>query len=95
MDNLNQAIALILSRYSRDAGDKWLRFSPIHRPTTFQHDIVRVNHFLRIQLGLLDVDTTMARETLTNEEDHNAWLDGFEELIVPIIVRHGLPAWQV
>tara|TARA_B100000929_G_C15510907_1_gene420346 strand:- start:4057 stop:4344 length:288 start_codon:yes stop_codon:yes gene_type:complete len=95
MDSLNDAIALILARHSTEARDNWLHFSPITQPITFQQDIVRVNHFLRIQLGLLDIDTTEARECLTNEEDWNAWLDGFEVMIAPIIVRHGLPIWHV
>ena len=92
--NLNEAIILILQRRSKEAGENWYRYSPITQPNSFQEDIVRVNHFLRIQLGLLDVDTTKARECLTNEEDYHAWLDGFEEVVVPVIIQHGLPAWR-
>lgn len=93
MGNLNNAIASILQEYGDGVKQNWLHFSPIDESMGLQEDMRKANAFLRIQLGLLDVDTTRARECLTQEDSLKPWLDGFKEEIAPLIAQHGLPLW--
>lgn len=94
MGTLNEIIAFILSSHSVAAREQWLLHSPIKVSEGYERDIIKVNQFLRVQLGLLEVDTTQARECLTNETDHAIWVEGFEELVAPVIASYGLPAWN-
>lgn len=96
MKSLNERIHVSLHRLDKNASNMWMAVSPIiNSHGDAGADIVRVNHFLRTQLGLLDVDTTEARSCLTNETNIDEWMVNFDELIAPLIVEHGLPAWTL
>ena len=94
MGNLNKIIAYILAKHSEHISKLWLQYSPITESVDMVTDIQKANHFLRIQLGLLEVDTTEARECLTTPVDLSDWTTDFEEVVAPVILRHGLPIWN-
>ena len=94
MGTVNDFVAFVLSKYNKQLRDNWLSVSPVDPPTDLQTDVVKVNNFLRIQLGLLETDTTKARECLVMEPTFDAWARNFEAEVAPIIARHGLPVWH-
>ena len=94
MYTLNDIIAHILGTHKGTLRDLWLQHSPIPETEGYPTDVRKVNHFLRIQLGLLPFDTCRLRECLTNEPVQADWVSGFEEEIAPVISRFGLPCWS-
>lgn len=89
---LNERIAAAFERYGPSFREQWCAISPIEQSRTLREDLLAVNRFLRIQLGLLDTDTTIERQLLSNDVDLNEWLDGFEDIVLPTIIAYGLPA---
>lgn len=94
MGSLNNIIAELIGRYSNEQRALWLKHSPISTPTTIDQDIFKVNHFLRIQLGLLEGSTLTARESLLDREGLSVWLKAFQEDVLPVVVERGLPVWD-
>lgn len=94
MGTVNDFVAFVLSKYSKQLKAEWLKISPVNPPSDIQTDVIKVNNFLRIQLGLLEVDTTSARECLVMEPSFDAWARNFEKGVAPTIARYGLPAWN-
>lgn len=95
MESLNARIHRILYNQSRNAASSWNTYTPIIEPSSeIRSDLIRVNTFLRIQLGMLNVDTTIVRECLDNGSDIDEWVSNFETYIAPVIIEHGLPIWQ-
>lgn len=93
-ENINQLIAFILKRHSEELTEQWLKYSPVDNNGNYEEDIHKVNRFLRIQLGLLPIDTTYQREVLVSTDSLHDWLVNFENEIVPLIKSHGLPIWN-
>lgn len=93
MSNLHEIITNILAKISKNQSQKWMLYSPVTLPTTIEQDIVRVNEFLRIQLGLLNADVLEARKCLVDQELPKEWIKNFEREVAPVIARHGLPIW--
>lgn len=89
---LKQEIYDMLLRVSPACASQWrtLFLEPIEgRP--FQEQVVAVNSFWRVQLGMLKESTINEREYLMNDLTVDQWLLRFERHVVPTIVRHQLP----
>jgi hypothetical protein len=93
MNNLNEIVAHILGTHNNLLQALWLAHSPIKTSEGYPTDLKKINAFLRLQLGLLPVDTYKVRECLTNEPVPSDWIEGFEEEIAPVIAQYGLPCW--
>jgi len=91
--SLNDRISMALGNHSETAVSLWNTHSPIVQGQGIQEDLRRVNNFLRIQLGLLDIDTTEERCCLSNNCDLNEWIENFEDVVLPTILKYGLPVW--
>lgn len=95
MGSVNDFIAFTFLQYSQQLKEDWLKVSPISTPgPSLESDVIKVNNFLRIQLGLLEMDTTKARECLIMEPSFDAWARNFREVVAPVIAKHGLPVWR-
>lgn len=95
MTTLNDRITTAFENYSPQAACRWQAVSPIYYSRSLHEDLMAVNRFLRIQLGLLDVDTTTERQYLCNDCDLQEWLEGFEDVVLPTIMDYGLPIWTM
>ena len=91
---LNDKIATVFRHYSPEFEHAWQIHSPIKESQGLFKDIMAVNNYLRIQLGLLDADTTEERQCLANDVNLDEWIDNFEDVVAPTIVRYQLPDWQ-
>lgn len=69
----------------------YIQSRPNDRELTPSLQIEAVNHFWRVQLGSLDVNTIDERECLVSDATVNDWIRNFEECVIPTIVKHGLP----
>jgi hypothetical protein len=95
MSTLNNRISEAFAQYGPAYQSAWLNVSPIKQPKTLREDLLSANRFFRIALGLLDADTTLERQYLSNDVDLNEWLEGFEEVVLPtLIAHHALLGWD-
>ena len=54
--------------------------------------VSELNRFWRDQLSLLHISTISARTCLVDDIAPSDWLRHFEQLVLPIVVQHDLPA---
>lgn len=95
MSTLNTRIGDAFERYGNHYCSLWYHISPITQSKSLREDLLTVNRFFRITLGLLDTDTTLERQYLTNEVDLNEWLEGFEEVILPTLMNNRvMESWE-
>lgn len=91
-NTLINRIGGVIGKYSTVAEQAWLQHAPWTTPHTCERRLV--NEYLRLQLGLLPMDTTPQRECLTGEATNDDYLRLFEVHVAPLIVQVGLPDWQ-
>lgn len=92
MITVNEYIHYILMGYDELTAHRWEVFSPIKQSQGANHDIKKVNEFLRREIGLLPFDTTETRMCIVDSH-YELWCVDFEEFIAPFIATHGLPCW--
>lgn len=75
--------------------EQWEERSPVKdTPNWDLRDVNRINNFFRLNLGLLPTDTMEARSALNFEGDFNAWSENFEEFVLPVLIKRGIPPWN-
>ncbi len=50
-----------------------------------------LNHYWNIVLGLLNIDTTYAREALINGVSEETWIINFSKYVMPLVIQWKLP----
>lgn len=84
-----------LERQAPELAQRWEQTYIQSRPddATLSPDlqIEAVNHFWRVQLGSLPVNTIDERECLVSDASVSDWIRNFEECVIPTIVKHKLP----
>lgn len=95
--SIQHQVEQLIAEHSRKQGKMWMLYSPVTVPNSQTLDIIIVNQFLRVQLGLLEVDkgvdTSNARECLVDGEIPKEWIKNFKDAVAPVIARYGLPVW--
>lgn len=88
MDTLSTKIQHCLTRHSPAIAQQWAQNAP-------QDSLSNVNRYLRVQLGLLPVNTTEARECLLDDITEKDWLRHFRKYVAPVVAQcQGLSAWK-
>lgn len=92
MQSLFESVVSSLNKLSPDAATK---FAQHYNPAMLvQEQIPHLNRYLRIQLGLLPVNTIAERECLMDDVSQKEWLRLFNKHVAPTIVAYGLPDWK-
>lgn len=90
--DLKQEIYELLNKASPASAQSWLMlYTANNSDRSFQEQVVTVNSFWRVQLGLLTESTINEREYLMEGLTVDQWLMRFERYVIPTIVRHNLP----
>lgn len=55
------------------------------------NDVRELNQFFHLTLARLDVDTSGQRSTLMDHDDHNTWLNRFNQNIIPLLLKERFP----
>lgn len=90
MTTLHERIAHVLDKYSPTLRHHWVVASPILNTEGTGRDIAKVNRLLRVVLGELPINTTDQRECLYETHDAEAWLDDFEQFVVPLLAKYNV-----
>lgn len=92
MDNLKVEVLKALVEIDFKAGERWATtFTTNTDSLSINDQLVAVNNFWRLQLGLLPFDTIDAREYLMVDVSAELWMERFKRHVIPIIVQHELP----
>lgn len=95
MENtLKNRIRALLDSYDHRVGFLWSNYAPSNMPgDTPEIEILRLNSYLRTELGLLPYDTISARECLEDYIPERVWFKNFQRYVAPVIIQYGLPSW--
>lgn len=92
MGTLYNSVISSLNKRSSDVATKFVKH---YQPTPVVTDQqVHLNRYLRMQLGLLPVNTIQERECLMDDVSEKEWIRLFNKHVVQTIVTYGLPDWN-
>lgn len=90
-----QVVKERIAQQRPDLADRWEHNYIQSRPDDSKlppvQQLQAVNHYLRVQLGSLPVDTIDERECLTTDGSVNDWVRDFEQCVLPTMLEHNLP----
>lgn len=91
-NSLTDRVGAVLARHDLKAEARWHQH--FQGQGNGQTERRQINEYLRLQLGMLPVDTTPQRECLSEDSTDEDYLRLFDTYVAPMIVRHGLPDWN-
>jgi hypothetical protein len=90
---VHEGISLVIQRQDAELYNYWSYYSPVKVSFNYVHDLEVVNVFLKNQLGQLSIDQTY-KVFLVHHSTLGTWLENFEKIILPIIIKYGLPLFN-
>lgn len=85
----------VLARHDRDMAERFetIFLQSIYVGTT-SNELVLINRFWRRQFSMCQSDTSAVRTWLCDSDEPIAWLQMFENVIIPEIVKLNLPRYE-
>lgn len=85
----------VIARHDRDSAEQFetIFLNSIFVGTT-NNELVLINRFWRRQFSSIEADTSGVRTWLCDTDEPIAWLEMFERVIIPEIIKHRLPRME-
>lgn len=89
--NLKTMVVDLITLRDSNIGNRFDKRFIVRESETLDKELTNLNQFWRVQLGLLNIDTSSARECLIDDISREDWLRLFNEHVIPIIIEADLP----